>query len=109
MAELTLKVSEDKVMETIQQLTSKIGSMEGHLDQLIVNREKLEKAYTGITAGIAIRAIKNKEKEAKNAIQKYKNQRDKLVEYIEKMNAVDARLASTYEAASNKRNELFGE
>ena len=109
MADLTVKVSEDKVRETINVLSSKIDNMNEHLSQLIANREKLEKVYTGITATIGINAIKKREKEAAISIEKYKKQRDKLQAFLDTMNEIDRKVAVDYEDALRKSNELFGE
>lgn len=106
-AELRIKVSEDKVKEAVQTLQRKIESMQGHLDQLIANREKLDKIYTGPTASIAISAIKKREKEAKNSIEKFTAQKEKLQAYLDSMNTTDTKVAQNYEAALNKSNELF--
>ena len=106
-ADLRIKVSEDKVRETVQTLSTKIARMEDHLAQLISNREKLERAYTGPAASIAMKAIKKREGEAANSIEKFKKQRDKLQAYLDTMNATDAKVTSNYEAALNKSNELF--
>ena len=106
-ADMRIKVSEDKVRETVQTLSSKIGNMEDHLAQLIANRQKLERIYDGPAAKIAMSAIKKREKEAANSIEKFKKQRDKLQAYLDTMNATDAKVTANYEAALNKSNELF--
>ena len=107
MADLRIKVSEDKVRETISILTDKIGNMNEHLSQLIENREKLERLYTGKTASIAISAIKKREAEASESIEKYKKQRDKLQEYLDLMNTADSKAEADYQAELQKSNELF--
>ncbi len=108
MAELNIKVSEEAVRETVNKLTNKIENMQDHLAQLISNREKLERIYTGPTATIAIDAIKKREKEAAGSIEKFKKQRDKLQDYLDKMNQADNKALKDYEDALRKSNELFG-
>lgn len=108
MADLRLKVSEEKVRETINTLSSKISHMQECLDQIIVNREKIERGYTGITGSLAAEVIKKKEREVLNSIEKFKKQRDKLQEYLDTMNAADAKTARDFEDALKVTNDLFG-
>lgn len=107
MAELNLKVSEEKVRATIQVLTDKNDKLIDLLSQLRANREKLEKAYTGPTATIGINAIKKRESEVEAAIRKYKLQRDKLQTYLDIMNEADAKARAAFEESLSKTNDLF--
>lgn len=108
MADLNIKVSEEKVRETITTMTNKINSMQDHLSQAISTREKIERKYVGPTGTIAAEAIKKREKEVANSIEKFKKQRDKLQQYLDTMNTADAKAAKDFEDALNKTNELFG-
>ena len=107
MAELRIKVSEEKVRETIQTLSSKISRMEDHLAQIDTYIEKLEKGYDTPAAKIAMEAFKKRRSEARDATEKFKVQRDKLQAYLDTMNATDARVSATYQEALNKTNQLF--
>lgn len=105
--QLRLKVSEAKVLETIDNLTRCIDNMENHLQQLIVKREKIEVSYNGPSARKAVEAIKEHEVNAKRAIENYRSQKEKLQQYIEMMNSTDSAIANQYDEALSMAQNIF--
>ena len=105
--QLNIKVSEEKVQEAIDTLTTSIEKMEGYLASLVSKREQLEQSYIAPVANIAFNAIKKRENEAATSIAKYKAQKEKLQAYLDLMNKTNSEVTTTYEESLNKSNEFF--
>lgn len=109
MSDLTIKVSEEKVRETITIMDNKINIMEDRLAQIVNEREKLERSYKGnLAADLAAKAVKKSEDQVRTSIKKYKDQKEKLQQYLDTMNEADSKAIKDFEEALNKTNELFG-
>lgn len=106
-SELTIKVSETKVTETISKMDTKIREMKGTYDTLKKHRESLEELYKGPGADIAIGGIKEREAQVDNAIQRFENQKEKLQSYLDKMNANEAKIVQSYEENRRLAENIF--
>lgn len=105
--QLRLKVSEEKVRETIETLTTNISKMKDRVEQIQAHRANLEKVYVGPTAEKGILAIKEHEQKAIEQIEKLTKQKDALVQYLDLMNNTDSKITNDYEQAMSQAKNLF--
>lgn len=107
MAQVNLKISEEKYRDTLSKLGDLMDKLETQLGQLQAQRAKIEDNYKGPIADMGIAAVKENERKVQTAIDNVRAHREQIEKYLNDMDKQNTEFQGRYQEAKEMAGKLF--